>query len=141
MEQDNNIAVGAIAVLVLVYVAVIGLSIWATVRIIQKAGYSGWWALMGFVPIANIVMVFLFAFKEWPVRQELAYLRGYAAATGLPGYAPQAPYPYGRPLPGVGEPPVLPPSGRPWGEQQDRGSWPPEAGGALGDDPREPRQR
>ena len=83
---------GAIlAVLVLLYVAVIGLVAWAHVRIVQKAGYSGWWVLMALVPIGNLVVLCLFALQEWPVRRELEYLRGYASATGLPGYGPQPP--------------------------------------------------
>src|SRR5262249_3353296 len=36
------------------------------VMILRKAGYSGWWCLLGFVPIVNIVMLWVFAFSEWP---------------------------------------------------------------------------
>jgi uncharacterized membrane protein YhaH (DUF805 family) len=36
------------------------------VMILRKAGYSGWWCLLGFVPIVNIVMVWVFAFSDWP---------------------------------------------------------------------------
>ena len=40
----------------------------------------------------NLVMLGFLAFKEWPIRRELDYLRGYAAHTGLPGYGgPQGP--------------------------------------------------
>ncbi|HVO04813.1 MAG TPA: hypothetical protein VMT54_21645 [Candidatus Cybelea sp.] len=49
-------------------------TIWAYVRIIQKAGYSGWYVLWGFVPIMNIVMLFYFAFAEWPVTKRLQEL-------------------------------------------------------------------
>ncbi|MGZ4647547.1 MAG: hypothetical protein ACXVYC_14685 [Blastococcus sp.] len=52
-------------------------------------------------------MLIIFAFKEWPVLRELEYLRGYAAYTGLPGYAPIPPDPGpGGQLPGRGP--------RPW---------------------------
>jgi len=51
------------------------------VMILRKAGYSGWWCLLGFVPIVNIVMFWVFAFAEWPsLRQPQAYAadsRGY----------------------------------------------------------------
>ena len=51
------------------------------VMILRKAGYSGWWCLLCFVPIANIVMFWVFAFSEWPnLRQPQAYApesRGY----------------------------------------------------------------
>ncbi|WP_193616503.1 hypothetical protein [Goekera deserti] len=89
----------ALVALVLVYIAVIGFSIYASVRIIRRAGYSGWWVLMGFVPIGNLIMLGFFAFKQWPVLRELEYLRGHAAATGLPGYGQQPP-PYNPGLPG-----------------------------------------
>jgi hypothetical protein len=31
------------------------------VKIIQKAGYSGWWTLLWFVPLANIIMLWVSA--------------------------------------------------------------------------------
>lgn len=53
-------------VFLLVYLAIAIAGIVACVKILNKAGYSGWWVLIGFVPIANIVMFFVFAFSEWP---------------------------------------------------------------------------
>lgn len=35
-------------------------------RIIRRAGYSGWWVLAMFVPIVNVVMLWVFAFAKWP---------------------------------------------------------------------------
>ena len=41
-------------------------------KILMKAGYSGWWCLIGFVPIVNIIMLWVFAFADWPsLRQSL----------------------------------------------------------------------
>ena len=41
-------------------------------KILVKAGYSGWWCLIGFVPIVNIIMLWVFAFADWPsLRQSL----------------------------------------------------------------------
>ena len=51
-------------------------TIWAYVRIVQKAGYSGWNALWMFVPIGNIVMLFVFAIVEWPVQGRVKALEG-----------------------------------------------------------------
>jgi uncharacterized membrane protein YhaH (DUF805 family) len=34
--------------------------------ILRKAGYSGWWCLLLFVPGVNIVMYWVFAFARWP---------------------------------------------------------------------------
>lgn len=47
------------AVLILVFC-------WPYVKIIQKAGYSGWWFLVTFVPLLNLVMLWVFAFADWP---------------------------------------------------------------------------
>jgi len=63
----------------------------AYVRILQRAGYSGWMLLLAAIPFVNIVALFSFAFHPWPVEVELARLR---AAGQQPGCAP---YPYQRP--------------------------------------------
>lgn len=44
----------------------IALSIWIYVKILHKAGYSGWWVLLTYVPLLNVVMVWIFAFSDWP---------------------------------------------------------------------------
>ena len=36
------------------------------VRIVSKAGYSGWWVLIWFVPFVGLVMLWAFAFSSWP---------------------------------------------------------------------------
>src|SRR5258706_15685834 len=48
-------------------------------RIFAKAGYSGALGLLMFVPIANIVMLCILAFGEWPIYRELNQLRQMAA--------------------------------------------------------------
>ncbi|MCA5891922.1 DUF805 domain-containing protein [Isoptericola sp. NEAU-Y5] len=58
-----------------VYLAILVVFLVAYVRIIQKAGYSGWWVLVGLVPILNIVMFLVFAFARWPVLRERDALR------------------------------------------------------------------
>jgi len=35
--------------------------------ILRKAGFSSWWSLCFFIPVVNILLVWLFAFIEWPV--------------------------------------------------------------------------
>lgn len=39
---------------------------WFFVRIVTKAGFSGWWALLGVVPLINILALWWFAFAAWP---------------------------------------------------------------------------
>ena len=36
------------------------------VKILHKAGYSGWWSVLILVPIVNIIMLYVFAFADWP---------------------------------------------------------------------------
>ncbi|MBV9823700.1 MAG: hypothetical protein JO144_15825 [Actinobacteria bacterium] len=71
-----------------IYLAILIVVFWAYIRIIQRAGYSGWWILIGVVPVVNVVMFLVFAFKEWPIQRELAHLR---AMTGQGGYRPGPP--------------------------------------------------
>ncbi len=50
----------------------------AYVQIVRRAGYSGWWILILLVPVLNVVMLLIFAYKEWPIQRELRELRGWA---------------------------------------------------------------
>ena len=52
--------------LFLLWLAFAIFGIWCSVRIIRRAGYSGWWVLILLVPVVNIVMVWVFAFSNWP---------------------------------------------------------------------------
>ncbi len=38
--------------------------------ILNKAGFSRWWSLCIFIPVVNLLMVWVFAFIEWPVEKE-----------------------------------------------------------------------
>jgi hypothetical protein len=49
--------------IILVIVAFVAMPVW---KIIRKAGFSGWWALLYFVPLVNIAMLWVFAFSYWP---------------------------------------------------------------------------
>jgi hypothetical protein len=43
------------------------------IKIIRKAGYSGWWVLLAFVPLVNLVMFWVFAFSRWPAIERRAF--------------------------------------------------------------------
>jgi uncharacterized membrane protein YhaH (DUF805 family) len=50
--------------------------LWLGFRILEKAGFNGWWTLVLLVPVVNVVMIWIFAFAHWPAlkddsRQEL----------------------------------------------------------------------
>lgn len=34
-------------------------------RILPKAGYPAWWALLALVPGVNLIALYIFAFSEW----------------------------------------------------------------------------
>lgn len=53
-------------VILLLPFAIIGFFFWMMVRILNKAGYSGWWSLLMVIPLVNIVMIWVFAFADWP---------------------------------------------------------------------------
>jgi hypothetical protein len=53
---------GLILVAVLWYL----IFLYPVIRIIRRAGYSGWNVLWIFVPVANIIALWLFAFGSWP---------------------------------------------------------------------------
>jgi uncharacterized membrane protein YhaH (DUF805 family) len=57
-----------IAIAGILYIAFLIFIIYCYVRIVQRAGYSGWWVLIMIVPIVNIVMMFVFAYGKWPVQ-------------------------------------------------------------------------
>lgn len=77
-------------------------------RIFSKAGYSGAMGLLMFVPIANIVVLCILAFGEWPIYKELNYLRQQAGRG--PQYPPAPPavlpqqYPSSPQYPQYGQP-------------------------------------
>jgi hypothetical protein len=75
---NNVLSAGAVTALVIVGIAVWLVFIIAYIKIISRAGYSGWWVLIILVPIVNIVMLLIFAYKEWPIQRELRELRGWA---------------------------------------------------------------
>ena len=61
----GSFSIGHIVILILP-IAVIALFFWMIVRILRKAGYSGWWSLLMVIPVVNIVMIWVFAYSNWP---------------------------------------------------------------------------
>lgn len=41
-------------------------------RIVGKAGFNKWWAVISLVPLINIIFVWVFAFVKWPVQESKA---------------------------------------------------------------------
>ena len=40
-------------------------------RIVGKAGFNKWWSVITFVPILNVIFIWVFAFSEWPVQKPI----------------------------------------------------------------------
>lgn len=74
-----------ILVIVIFYAAIVAFGIFVYAKIVGKTGCPWPWVFIIFVPIVNIVMLAILAFKEWPVQRELALTRqALEAATGSP---------------------------------------------------------
>lgn len=94
----------------------------AALKILPKAGYSRWFAILLLIPLVGPVMILVFAFSDWPLDKEV---RAYRQAGG-------------RPPGGISEPPwpTQPPGGYPPGGAGPQGGWqspnypgPPPTGG------------
>jgi uncharacterized membrane protein YhaH (DUF805 family) len=57
-------ALGTIAVFLIIIVP--------SARILRRTGHSGWWCLLIFVPMVNMLALWIFAYASWPAvdRQE-----------------------------------------------------------------------
>jgi hypothetical protein len=64
------VGAGIIGTLALIYLGFTVLFVAAAVSIVRKAGYCGWWVAAGAVPLVNIIMLFAFAFADWPALRE-----------------------------------------------------------------------
>ncbi|MBV1913911.1 MAG: DUF805 domain-containing protein [Pseudomonadales bacterium] len=40
-------------------------------RIFRKAGFSGWWVILCFIPIGHIVLIISLAMREWPSLRDI----------------------------------------------------------------------
>ncbi len=62
-------------VVMLALLVLLPLKILIFCMIFSKAGYSWALGLLMLIPIANIIMVLILAFGDWPVRRELCQLK------------------------------------------------------------------
>ena len=63
MDQGTN---GAVILIGLVaWFVILGIPV---MKILNKAGFSRVWVLLAFVPLLNIVFLWIFAFVRWPTR-------------------------------------------------------------------------
>lgn len=50
----------------IIVIAALFVVVFPTIKILNKAGYSGWWCLFMFVPLVNWIMLWVFAYADWP---------------------------------------------------------------------------
>ena len=79
MQFDPNVA-PVFGAIMFIFMMLVGLVIFAIqilifCKIFSKTGFSWALGLLMLVPIANIVMLFVLAFAEWPVQRELRSYR------------------------------------------------------------------
>lgn len=73
MDTNFNLLGAIVALTVFVGLAAFAALVWW--RILSKTGHSGWLGLLMLVPIANVVLILILAFGEWPIHRELSDLR------------------------------------------------------------------
>lgn len=58
------------AVFLLIFVVLPAvLMLWGAWTGVQRAGFSGFWALLLLVPLVNMIMIYVFAFSTWPIER------------------------------------------------------------------------
>ena len=38
----------------------------------RKAGWRGWWCILWYVPLVNVIFLWIFAFAKWPNEPKIA---------------------------------------------------------------------
>lgn len=50
-----------------IIIGIIAIPILIFAPILKKAGFSKWWSICILIPIVNLLLIWVFAFIEWPV--------------------------------------------------------------------------
>ena len=75
-EQVVNVAAAGIGILMLLFwLAFAVITIIAYCKIFSKAGYSWAMGLLMLVPIANLIVMLVLAFGDWPILKEIRALK------------------------------------------------------------------
>jgi hypothetical protein len=72
-------AAGSFALIGIIALAMTVFFVYIYWRIAVKAGYPGAMSLLLLIPLANFVVLIMFAFSEWPIEVQLKALRGGSA--------------------------------------------------------------
>ncbi len=55
---------------IILYLALIIFFVYCYCKIAGRAGFSPWMGLVMLIPIANIVLLYMFALKPWPIESQ-----------------------------------------------------------------------
>jgi hypothetical protein len=75
MENGDVFALMAVFAVILIGLAFAAVTVWIWWRIVSRTGHSCWLALLVIVPLANLILLLILAFGEWPIYRELEDLR------------------------------------------------------------------
>jgi hypothetical protein len=50
----------------LFFAIMVALVVWPLGRILSRAGFSPFWSILAFVPVVNLIALWIFAFADWP---------------------------------------------------------------------------
>lgn len=84
-DRDVAVMMGGLGVVFLVMTLVsVLLYIVPMWKIFSRTGQSGALSLLMLIPVVNIIMLFVLAFGNWPILQELEQYRAYYRNQGQP---------------------------------------------------------
>jgi hypothetical protein len=119
-QQLANAIAGGLVIWAFIAIVFVVLYIVALYKMLSKAGYSGWLALLTLIPffggIIGFILILWLAFADWPVLQELRSLKGRGMSMGgPPTYGPSGAQPAYMPpaQPPAYAPPTSPPANPP----------------------------
>lgn len=80
VHSQSAVAPPVFSLLLIIFFVLVGLivtviKVLVFCKIFSKAGYCWALGLLMLVPIANIIMVFVLAFADWPILKELRVLK------------------------------------------------------------------
>lgn len=80
VHSQSAVALPVFSLLLIIFFVLVGLivtviKVLVFCKIFSKAGYCWALGLLMLVPIANIIMVFVLAFADWPILKELRVLK------------------------------------------------------------------
>ncbi len=55
----------------LVVAAILAIFLIPIARILQRAGFSGWWCITAIIPFVGLIGLWVFAFTAWPSIEDL----------------------------------------------------------------------